>query len=137
MVGILIGVGALVVLRLGDKQKTPPPQAASPTAPTSAPAASQDAKLKPTGVQLADHGSWVQLSWTDHTNGAALYLVTGGVAGTTPTKLAQPAHTTTARIDALRTDADYCFVVIGMTDVDHVSPGDRVCTHRTGSATPR
>ncbi|WP_207126330.1 serine/threonine-protein kinase [Actinocatenispora comari] len=137
VVGILIGVGALVVLRLGDNKKTPPPQAASPTAPTSAPAAGQDAKLKPTGVKLADHGTWVQLSWTDRTNGNALYLVTGGVAGTTPTKLAQPAHATTARIDALRADADYCFVVIGMTDVDHVSPGDRVCTHRTGSASPR
>ena len=134
LVGVLIGVVALVALRLGGGKK--PPDAAPSTAPTSAPAAGRDATIRPTAIKLDDHGSWVRLSWTDHSGGTALYLVTGGVAGTTPTKLAQPARTTSARIDALRSDADYCFVVIGMTDVDHVSPGDRICTHRTGSKPP-
>ncbi|WP_203662753.1 serine/threonine-protein kinase [Actinocatenispora rupis] len=131
--GVLIGVVVLVALRFSGHDRTP---AAKPTpTATTGPRASEDPTIRPTGVKLADHGTWVQLSWTDHTNGKALYFVTGSVAGGTPSKLSQPARDTTRRIDALRADSEYCFYVVGMMTIDRISPSDRVCTHRNG-ATP-
>lgn len=128
--GVLIGVAVLVVLRFGGGDQ-PPATAHGTGTPTAAPSASDDPKLKPTDVALTDHGTWVELRWTDHTDKKALYFVVGAPVGTTERKLTQPDHTTTTKVNGLRDDIDYCFNVVGFLTVDHVAHSDRVCTTRT------
>jgi hypothetical protein len=130
LVGVLLGVGALVAFQLsGHHGSTAQKGGASPT-PSNVATASADPSIKPSDVKLQDHQTSVDLSWTDNTKGKATYLVLGGPIGQTMSTVSPAAQSTTREIDGLNDTVDYCFRVMAVLTVDDVGVSDSVCTNR-------
>ncbi|MBC6462132.1 fibronectin type III domain-containing protein [Actinomadura sp. HBU206391] len=80
---------------------------------------------------MTDRQLVVALSWQDRSAGKASYYVVGGPVGRTPTTLAEvPAGGTKTEITGLNPQANYCFTVLAVLDVDQVGAAEPVCTKR-------
>lgn len=130
LVGVLLGVGALVAYHLSAGNSGSPKAGGASATPSTAPTASADPSIKPTNVKLTDHQVSVTLTWTDNTKGKASYLVLGGPIGQTMARVSEAAPTTTREIDGLNDTVDYCFRVMAVVTVDDIGVSDSVCTNR-------
>jgi hypothetical protein len=130
LVGVVLGIGALVAFQLSSHHGGNNPKAGGSATPSTVATASADPSIKPSDVKLTDHQTAVTLSWHDNTSGKASYLVLGGPIGQTMSTMSPAAQTTTRDIDGLNNTVDYCFRVMAVLTVDDVGVSDSVCTNR-------
>jgi hypothetical protein len=112
---------ALAVVTLTGSPTQPGADAASPSAPPSA----------PKDVKLRDDGTSVTLTWTDPSSGTAPFLIAEGRVGEQLRALQPlPAGQTAYTLNGLNPTFDYCFAVVATYNTNVVATSDPVCTDR-------
>jgi hypothetical protein len=80
----------------------------------------------PTGLAATDHGAEMSLSWQDHTNGQASYVVLVVPPGQAAQPHVVPHGQTTYVVGGLQPSVPYCFRVDTILSSASVAPAD-VC----------
>jgi hypothetical protein len=128
---IVTALALIVAFSRGAPEPVP-----EPTPPDALPQPTTAAQLAPEVTGIADDRVSVTISFVDNSNGRAAFYVVGGPVGRPASTLAEaPRGSTSAEVNAIDPEVDYCFVVVAVLSVDEVAPSAQVCTSRFGTAT--
>jgi hypothetical protein len=85
----------------------------------------------PTGVELHDHGSEIELDWTDPTKGTVSFMVVMAHPGEElkPMATLGPGKTS-YQAGGLSTKLNYCFAVVAVYGADQFATSPQSCTSR-------